>query len=574
MAKASSILSITVLADVAKLKKGMGEASRSLKGLESNVKATAGRINGALGAIGVGFSISALVGMSKAAGEDARAFGVMANAIKNATGATDAQIQAADDYIQRLSMQTGITDDELRPAMQILASTYGDVTQAQDALGVAADLAAYKGISAEAAAQALAKAHKGNFTALEKLVPAIKGAADPLGELQRLTEGSAEASANSDPWARLNIIFENLQETIGTYLLPYLSAFGEWLSSPVGQEKMQMLSDAFGRVLEFVMNIVTWLSDNMWLVVLIGSMVVLVKTFITVYTITKKIIAAFKAMTVLQVVANAVKGMVGPAAIAGAIAAAAIGTGIVLGIGAMFPDDETAVDVPEAPTRQVIALPKPVKPPIPKGGKLPTVKDRAAAAKQAKDDIEKAIKTLQDQLAKVQKLIAETAQKFRDSVDMSVGLVTRGLGQIFRADRYVRELKRMQKATKDFSTNLKLLRAMGGQAANPLLEQILSKSPEEAAAIMRSFVASPTLFADAIKTSADLAKTGAGVGATINQMQGNQSQQALVNEIKLLRNDLAGGKNTYNIKATMTATEILNAIRRWEKSAGRKVLVT
>jgi len=574
MAKASSILSITVLADVAKLKKGMGEASKSLKGLETNVKATAGRINGALGAIGVGFSIAALVGMSKAAGEDARAFGVMANAIKNATSATDEQIKAADDYIQRLSMQTGITDDELRPAMQILASTYGDVTQAQNALGVAADLAAYKGISAEAAAQALAKAHKGNFTALEKLVPAIKGAADPLGELQRLTEGSAEAAANSDPWARLNIIFENLQETIGTYLLPYLSAFGEWLSSPVGQEKMQMLSDAFGRVLEFVMNIVTWLSDNMWLVVLIGSMVVLVKTFITVYTITKKIIAAFKAMTVLQVVANAVKGMVGPAAIAGAIAAAAIGTGIVLGIGAMFPDDETPVNVPEAPTRQVITLPKPVKPPVPKGGKLPSVKDRAAAAKQAKDDIEKAIKTLQDQLAKVQKLIAETAAKFRESVDMSVGLVTRGLGQMFRADRYVRELKRMQKATADFSTNLKLLRSMGGQAANPLLEQILSKSPEEAAAIMRSFVASPTLFADAIKTSAALAQTGAGVGATINQMQGGQSQAALVNEIKLLREDLAGGKNTYNIKSTMTATEILNAIRRWEKSAGRKVLVT
>jgi hypothetical protein len=115
---------------------------------------------------------------------------------------------------------------------------------------------------------------------------------------------------------------------------------------------------------------------------------------------------------------------------------------------------------------------------------------------------------------------------------------------------------------------------MGGQAANPLLEQILSKSPEEAAAIMRSFVASPTLFADAIKTSASLAQTGANVGATINQMAGGQSQAALVNEIKLLRQDLAGGKNTYNIKSTMTATEILNAIKRWEKSTGRKVLVT
>ena len=143
---------------------------------------------------------------------------------------------------------------------------------------------------------------------------------------------------------------------------------------------------------------------------------------------------------------------------------------------------------------------------------------------------------------------------------------------IFRADRYIRELKRMKAATADFNSNLQKLRDMGGKAANPLLEQIMSKSPEEAAAIMRSFAASPDLFAEAINTTNSLAATGKLAGAQANAMAGNQTQAEMLTEMKLLRSDLAAGKNTYNIKATMSASEIINQIRAWEKSTGKKVL--
>jgi hypothetical protein len=100
----------------------------------------------------------------------------------------------------------------------------------------------------------------------------------------------------------------------------------------------------------------------------------------------------------------------------------------------------------------------------------------------------------------------------------------------------------------------------------------MSKSPEEAAAIMRSFAASPDLFAEAINTTNSLAATGKLAGAQANAMAGNQTQAEMLTEMKLLRSDLAAGKNTYNIKATMSASEIINQIRAWEKSTGKKVL--
>jgi hypothetical protein len=98
-------------------------------------------------------------------------------------------------------------------------------------------------------------------------------------------------------------------------------------------------------------------------------------------------------------------------------------------------------------------------------------------------------------------------------------------------------------------------------------------SPEEGAAILKGFAASPELFTQAVQSTQNLAGLGGGVGAAQSLMNGNQTTNSLVAELRLLRQDLAGGKNTYNIKSTMTAAEIVNAIRAWEKSTGKKVLV-
>ncbi len=52
-----------------------------------------------------------------------------------------------------------------------------------------------------------------------------------------------EAAADTDPYARMQIIFGEMQEQIGTALLPVLEEFSEWLSTPEGQEKLQEIVD-------------------------------------------------------------------------------------------------------------------------------------------------------------------------------------------------------------------------------------------------------------------------------------------------------------------------------------------
>jgi hypothetical protein len=61
--------------------------------------------------------------------------------------------------------------------------------------------------------------------------------------LEKTFKGAAEAAADTDPYARLQIIMGELQEQIGTALLPILNEFSDWLATPEGQEKLQEIVD-------------------------------------------------------------------------------------------------------------------------------------------------------------------------------------------------------------------------------------------------------------------------------------------------------------------------------------------
>ena len=84
----------------------------------------------ALGAIGV-----AAVGAAKAAMEDAAAQEHLAGVLERTTGATDAQIAATEDWISKTALATGVADDELRPALEKIATATGDVSESAEAHG-------------------------------------------------------------------------------------------------------------------------------------------------------------------------------------------------------------------------------------------------------------------------------------------------------------------------------------------------------------------------------------------------------------------------------------------------------
>jgi len=76
-------------------------------------------------AIGLGIAVvgagKALFDMGKNAAADEAAQRKLAIGLKNATGATEDQIASVEDWITAQGKALGVTDDEMRPALQRLA---------------------------------------------------------------------------------------------------------------------------------------------------------------------------------------------------------------------------------------------------------------------------------------------------------------------------------------------------------------------------------------------------------------------------------------------------------------------
>jgi hypothetical protein len=264
----SLVLNVEILGEFKKLTAATTGAETALQKMNKRADKISSGINKALGAIGIGFSLSLITrefdDMAKAATEDRKSQVLLRDAIIKVTDATDDQISSVETNIDRLQTLTGVADDKLRPAYATLLRSTGDITKANDDLALALDISAGTGKDLEAVAKAIAKATgpDGTTGALEKLVPAIKGAEDPMGRLRDLFGGAAEKAANTDPYARIQVIFGELQEQIGTYLLPYLEDFSEWLANPGTQQYIRELVDIAGELFSKFRDLGKWAIDN------------------------------------------------------------------------------------------------------------------------------------------------------------------------------------------------------------------------------------------------------------------------------------------------------------------------
>jgi len=124
MATGNRTLKLSILADVDDLKKKLGEADKAVETNSSKIsefgkKAAAAFAVAAAAAVAYGTKL-AIDGV-KAAIEDEQAQLRLAAALRTATGATEGQIRATEDFILQTSLATGVADEQLRPAMQRLA---------------------------------------------------------------------------------------------------------------------------------------------------------------------------------------------------------------------------------------------------------------------------------------------------------------------------------------------------------------------------------------------------------------------------------------------------------------------
>ena len=241
----SRTLKLSILADVDDLKKKLDTGSKEVEGFGGKMEKfgkVAAAAFAAAAAAAAAYAVKLAVDGVKAAIEDEAAQLRLANALKNVTGATQAQILAVEEQILKTSLATGVADDELRPALQRLATATGSVTQSQDLLNLALDISAATGKSVESVSNALGKAYEGNTSSLTRLGVGLSAAEVKSlgleGTVKQLAEtfgGAATVQANTfeGQIQRLRVGFDEAKESVGAALLPTLQKLLDYFINTV-----------------------------------------------------------------------------------------------------------------------------------------------------------------------------------------------------------------------------------------------------------------------------------------------------------------------------------------------------
>ena len=199
--------------------KGFKDAQDKTSGLEKS----ANKLGKALLAA---FSVKKLADFSKASikafAEDQKAAALLSNQLKN-VGLAYASVDV-EKFIKNLQAQTGILDDELRPAFSELARVTGSVAQSQKLMSLAFDVSRGSGVDFMTTVDALSKAYVGNFKGLKQLNIGLTDAelkgmkfADIMDILNQKFKGAGAASVDTfqGKLDKLNVAFADSKEIIG-----------------------------------------------------------------------------------------------------------------------------------------------------------------------------------------------------------------------------------------------------------------------------------------------------------------------------------------------------------------------
>jgi len=223
-------LAVEILGDASGAQKAMRSVEDSSQKLGDNIGRLAKGMAGAFATQQIATFAKDAVG---AAMEDAKAQQLLAQQLKASTGATNSQIAAVEDFIEKTQNSTGVLDDDLRPALATFVRFTGDATKAQDLLTLAMDISTGTGKDLGTVSTALARAYAGNTGALARLGVQTKDASGKALEFDEIqqqlnktfggqTAAAADTAAGKMAIARAN--FESMKEEVGMALIPVLGA--------------------------------------------------------------------------------------------------------------------------------------------------------------------------------------------------------------------------------------------------------------------------------------------------------------------------------------------------------------
>jgi hypothetical protein len=321
--------------------KGSKAAARDINKLGKSFDKFAGKVGKAFGlaaAASAAFAIKIGVDSVKAAIADEKSQTLLANSLRNTTGATDAAIAATETFIDQTQRAFGVVDDDLRPALAKLASVTGSLTAGQKLLGLAMDVSAGGQVDMNAGTNAVTKALQGNYKALKNLGVPITDAmtkSKDLNAVLTLTAktfaGAAAARANTFEFRmkRLAIAFDEAKETLGTALMPTLEELFVVMTTKVipaiqtfltenGDKLVAVMTQAIKGIVGFgfaIFKVFAFVAKNKTLFVTLGA--IFAATFVA-----GKVIAFVTAIQGLVKAYQAIR-----AAAIGAAAAQAAATG-------------------------------------------------------------------------------------------------------------------------------------------------------------------------------------------------------------------------------------------------------
>lgn len=550
-------LKFNIFVDNDKLKRGLNGAKKELTGFEKASKKISSGFKSALGGVGLAIGIGAIVTGLKnatiAAAQDAKAQKLLANQLRNTVGATDEQIYANEKYIKGLSLASGIADDQLRPALANAVRATGSLSTAQGLLQIGLDGSAASGKSLETYMAALTKAQNGNYTALYKLEPQLKRTKGSVDDFAKSVDGAAKA--NADPFARFNIAISEISESIGTLLLPVVEGLANFIVDVLYPAIDQFFTDLNDP------NTFTGQVFVLWQEALYG-----------VWESVKAVVEAFRKMfesmgvdgvdamvfflkytkhvtTQIQVLAKYLEGLAESFVYIKQIQDAVF-TGQfdkLDGILKEYQDNnrktirEIGALIGEAARyNPKIDASKWKMPDNPFGNWNPDTLDT-----KVNDTLKKTL----DRMKKAAEQIKKYGESFRDSVDLALGL--NKTGTRFSADRFIRQLQRAVDAAKKLPDLLAQIRAGKKTGSTALANQLSGMDPVQAEAIASGILSSGRL---------------GDILSLRNSLQLSGQKTALA----------GAGNAVYSIninKANITGAEIVAAIKAFERSTGRQVLI-
>jgi hypothetical protein len=238
-------LKLALLADTKQFIDGLDKADKETKSFSNKLggalKAGAlafAAVGAAAGAMAIKIGVDAV----KGAIEDAKAQATLAQTLRNTTKATDTQIKSVEDYITKTERASAVNAELLRPSLDRLVRSTGDVTKAQKLQQLALDIAAGTGKDLATITEGLGKAYDGNLGALKRLgVPldeSIVKSKDFDAAVVALTktfEGQADIAANTfaGKMTKISLAFDEAKDALGFALLPLLEKFADFIQQDI-----------------------------------------------------------------------------------------------------------------------------------------------------------------------------------------------------------------------------------------------------------------------------------------------------------------------------------------------------